>query len=211
MGNGPQPWSALSIYDDSYRLIGCIAAVNWSATSNCTSTGQHCPLGSVAAWANMIIGTTLTIERRPVTRTRAAPVPVGARLICAGSWEFQYVAINDVTWLPPPVSCSVNGPTILTHPVGEVGKRIKSVSQPWEIKCSGGETLVKLSTAGRPTLSNGTGRTLESTLSFGRDGVSKTSIVVRGSTNVDVISTVTDTPNAPGAYSGSSVILAEWD
>lgn len=184
---------------------GCISstASTWGDKLCTRNTGPMCYGATIdpVSYAQSLIGVEMLIHTLGLSQN-------GAIIACGTT----YVHRITVQVKPQAVSCTWSGNTDFTHRATAVGSRITDVSHPWTISCSGpSATTVTVTTARDIALKSGSGELASSSMSVGRAGVFRETLNVQGTSVVDIISSVRDNIANPGTYSGSSVVIAEWD
>lgn len=184
---------------------GCITAYNTWGTKLCTRyTAPMCYGNQVDPWAfaQALVGIEMQVHTNGMGGGTTAIIGCGTTFLHG---------ITVIT-KPQAVSCTWTGNTDFTHRATPVGSDIADVSNPWTISCSGpSATTVTVTTARDITLKSGSGELASSSMSVGRAGVYRETLNVRGTSVVDIISSVRDNIANPGTYNGSSVVIAEWD
>lgn len=122
----------------------------------------------------------------------------------------QYGHTYDTCTPPPavPVSCTISGPSTLSHPNQQSTNVSGSVRDKWRVDCSD-KTLVTVSTTRDVILKNQSG-VISTGLYVERTGVTTLDIFVERTADVYIVSEL-ETPYAsPGLYTGSGIIYVTW-
>lgn len=185
---------------------GCISSTvtTWGDKLCTQNPGSMCYGTSIdpVAYAQSLVGIEMQVHTSGMGGGATAIISCGT----------SYVHGITVQQKPQAVLCKWSGNTDFTHRAATVGSLVVDVSHPWTITCSGtSATTVTVTTARDITLKNGSGELGTSSMSVGRAGVYRETLRVQGTTVVDIISSVRDNIPNPGSYTGSSVVIAEWD
>lgn len=117
---------------------------------------------------------------------------------------------NDTNIDPPvtPVYCSVNGPSVLTHPGQQTTGVSSTVHDTWTVSCSSTST-VTVSTMRDVKLRSASDE-LDSGLYVESDGVTTADFTVGLTRAVTILSKLKSSTAQPGSYSGSGIITITW-
>ncbi|CAI1783512.1 Uncharacterised protein [Serratia quinivorans] len=143
---------------------------------------------------------------------KADQCSVIAKISYNGVANWSWGHYTDSCTLPPvqpqPVSCTVSGPSTLSHPNQQSTKISGSIRDKWQLSCTN-DTLVTVSTTRDVMLNNHSGE-IATGLYVERTGVTTLDVFVERTADVYIVSEL-ETPSAsPGLYTGSGIIYVTW-
>lgn len=109
---------------------------------------------------------------------------------------------------PEPVHCSVNGPSVLTHPGQQTTGVSSTVYDSWTVSCSSTSTVTVSTT--RDVKLRSASDELDSGLYVEADGVTTLDFTVGLTRAVTILSKLKSSTAQPGSYSGSGIITITW-
>ncbi len=109
---------------------------------------------------------------------------------------------------PEPVHCSVNGPSVLTHPGQQTTGVSSTVHDTWTVNCSATSTVTVSTT--RDVKLRSASDELDSGLYVEADGVTTLDFTVGLTRAVTILSKLKSSTAQPGSYVGSGIITITW-